>query len=106
VQDQRDQRYNLLRGYFHGADDDTADEAQQERLETVVLPQAARAAERPLGHFALHAMGVRVVTIKRNGQDLAVADDTLLQGSDALVLCGKPEALGLANEKLMKSGAA
>jgi CPA2 family monovalent cation:H+ antiporter-2 len=26
VQDQRDARYNLLRGYFHGADDDTVDE--------------------------------------------------------------------------------
>ena len=24
VQDQRDARYNLLRGYFHGADDSTA----------------------------------------------------------------------------------
>ena len=26
VQDQRDARYSLLRGYFHGADDDTVDE--------------------------------------------------------------------------------
>jgi CPA2 family monovalent cation:H+ antiporter-2 len=26
VQDQRDARYNLLRGYFHGADDDGIDE--------------------------------------------------------------------------------
>jgi two-component system sensor histidine kinase/response regulator len=28
VQDQRDARYSLLRGYFHGADDDTVDELQ------------------------------------------------------------------------------
>ena len=27
VQDQRDARYNLLRGYFHGADDNTVDES-------------------------------------------------------------------------------
>ena len=26
VQQQRDARYGLLRGYFHGADDDTVDE--------------------------------------------------------------------------------
>jgi CPA2 family monovalent cation:H+ antiporter-2 len=32
VQDQRDARYNLLRGYFHGADDDNADELDHERL--------------------------------------------------------------------------
>ncbi|HEX7383179.1 MAG TPA: cation:proton antiporter, partial [Burkholderiaceae bacterium] len=29
VRDQRDARYRLLRGYFHGADDDTADERQR-----------------------------------------------------------------------------
>jgi hypothetical protein len=38
VQDQRDARYQLLRGYFHGADDDGADELEQERLSTVTLP--------------------------------------------------------------------
>jgi hypothetical protein len=27
VQEQRDARYQLLRGYFHGADDDSADES-------------------------------------------------------------------------------
>ncbi len=40
VQDQRDARYNLLRGYFHGADDDTLDEIDHERLTTVGLPMA------------------------------------------------------------------
>jgi CPA2 family monovalent cation:H+ antiporter-2 len=39
VQDQRDARYGLLRGYFHGADDDTADELQHARLLSVTLPQ-------------------------------------------------------------------
>ena len=29
VQDQRDARYNMLRGYFHGADDDTPNERDQ-----------------------------------------------------------------------------
>ena len=42
VQDQRDARYSLLRGYFHGADDDTVDELQQARLLSVTLPPAAR----------------------------------------------------------------
>ena len=44
VQDQRDARYSLLRGYFHGADDDTDELHDQERLATVTLPLGA---ERP-----------------------------------------------------------
>ena len=41
VRDQRDARYNLLRGYFHGADDDTLNERDQERLSTINLPPGA-----------------------------------------------------------------
>jgi voltage-gated potassium channel Kch len=42
VQDQRDARYGLLRGYFHGADDDTVDELQTARLASVTLPFGRR----------------------------------------------------------------
>ena len=41
TRDARDARYGLLRGYFHGADDDTVEELQQERLPSVTLPLAA-----------------------------------------------------------------
>ena len=41
TRDARDARYSLLRGYFHGADDDTVQELQQERLLSVTLPAAA-----------------------------------------------------------------
>ena len=34
VQDQRDARYNLLRGYFQGADDDSVEEAEQRHART------------------------------------------------------------------------
>ena len=40
TRDARDARYGLLRGYFHGADDDTVDELQQARLLSVTLPLA------------------------------------------------------------------
>ncbi|AEG94933.1 monovalent cation:proton antiporter-2 (CPA2) family protein [Ramlibacter tataouinensis] len=103
VQEQRDARYNLLRGYFHGADDDTADELEAERLSTVTLPLGARAAGRALGHFALHAMGVRVVSLRRQegGTVLPEADPVLADG-DTLVLCGRAESLALAEEKLLR----
>ncbi|MDD0810973.1 monovalent cation:proton antiporter-2 (CPA2) family protein [Curvibacter sp. RS43] len=103
VQDQRDARYNMLRGYFHGADDDGGHERDHERLHTVSLAEAARTVGRPLGSLALHAMGVRVVSLRRsNGHPVTVADDTVLSGGDTLVLSGRPEPLALAEDKLLR----
>src|SRR4051812_26541975 len=66
VQDLRDARYNLLRGYFHGADDDRGDEIDHERLNSFTLTPGARAVGRALGQLALHAVGVRIVGIRRH----------------------------------------
>ena len=103
VQDQRDARYNMLRGYFHGADDDTPNERDQERMSTVSLPPGARALGSPLGDLALNAVGVRVVNLRRaNGHQAAAADDAVLQEGDTLVLSGHPTALALAEDKLLR----
>lgn len=102
VQDQRDARYELLRGYFHGADDDGADELQHERLGSVTLPSAGRCLGKTLGSLALPAIGVRVVSLRRgNGQASPVADEAVLAGGDTLVLSGQAPALALAEEKLL-----
>jgi hypothetical protein len=65
VQDQRDARYNLLRGYFHGADDDTVDEIAQRAAGDLHAALGAKSIGKPLGHLALHALGVRVVSLRR-----------------------------------------
>jgi CPA2 family monovalent cation:H+ antiporter-2 len=112
VQDQRDARYNLLRGYFRGADDDTANEIEQERLATVSLPLSGKSIGKRIASLALHASGVRLVSLRRgSGRSVVVDEDTLLEGNDTLVLSGKPEALAMAEEKLLsgrapKAGAA
>jgi CPA2 family monovalent cation:H+ antiporter-2 len=96
VQDQRDARYNLLRGYFHGADDDNADELDHERLNSFTLTAGARAVGQQLDRAALLAVGVRVASLRRrNGKAEEVRDDTL-------VLSGKPGALALAIDMLQK----
>ena len=103
VQDQRDARYNMLRGYFHGADDDTPNERDQERMSTVSLPPGAKALGSPLGDLALNAVGVRVVNLRRaNGHQATAADDAVLQEGDTLVLSGHPTALALAEDKLLR----
>ncbi|MDP2065479.1 MAG: monovalent cation:proton antiporter-2 (CPA2) family protein [Burkholderiaceae bacterium] len=103
VQDQRDARYSLLRGYFHGADDAGADALEQERLSSFVLPLGARSIGKPLLHLALHAMGVRVVSLRRsNGKAVPPEDDVELCGGDTLVLSGKPAQLEAAEDKLLR----
>jgi CPA2 family monovalent cation:H+ antiporter-2 len=104
VQDQRDARYNLLRGYFHGADDDTLDEIDHERLTTVGLPMASPWLGRQVKDLAFHTIGVRVVNLRRvHGQAVNVCDDTELQAADTLVLSGKAPALAMAEEKLLRA---
>jgi CPA2 family monovalent cation:H+ antiporter-2 len=103
VQDQRDARYNLLRGYFRGADDDTADELEQERLSTVTLVPGLSSVGQTLGEMALHTLGVRVVSLRRgNGKTLKALEETSLEDGDTLVLSGKPEALAMAEQALMR----
>lgn len=102
VQDQRDARYNLLRGYFHGADDDGADEIDHERLNTVTLPPGGRNVGKTLGSLALHAVGVRVVSLRRaSGKPQTLSDEAVFESGDTVVISGKAPALALAEEKLL-----
>jgi monovalent cation:H+ antiporter-2, CPA2 family len=102
ARDARDARYSLLRGYFHGADDDTVEELQQARLTSVTLPTAAPCLGRPLADQALHAVGVHVVSVRRASGPVQEANDALLlEAGDTLVLSGLPEALALAEQKLL-----
>ena len=102
VQDQRNARYSLLRGYFHGADDDSVDELHEERLSSLTLPANAPAVGQALSLLALQALDVRVVSLRRNGgKVVSLAQDPLLATGDTLVLSGKTETLALAEHKLL-----
>ncbi len=102
TRDARDKRYGLLRGYFHGADDDTVEELNQERLHSVNLPPDAPSLGRRLGELALQALGVQVVSLRRASGRVIAADEGLqLAAGDTLVLSGLPEPLALAEERLL-----
>lgn len=104
TRDARDARYGLLRGFFHGADDDTVEEINQARLMSVTLPTASHHAGLALGLLALPSSGVTVVSVRRaNGAVLQAAEQLLLGAGDTLVLSGLPEALALAEERLLQS---
>jgi CPA2 family monovalent cation:H+ antiporter-2 len=104
VQAQRDARYGLLRGYFHGADDDTADALQHARLLSVTLPATSTGSKGTLGEQALPSGGVTVVSLRRaSGAVLAPDEGLTLAPGDTLVLSGLPEPLALAEERLLRS---
>jgi CPA2 family monovalent cation:H+ antiporter-2 len=103
TRDARDARYSLLRGYFHGRDDDTVEELAQARLQSVTLPEGARCRGETLGQQALHAVGVSVVSVRSaTGGVTTPGDGHVLAGGDTLVLSGLPEPLALAEAKLLR----
>jgi len=105
VQQQRDARYGLLRGYFHGADDDTVEELEHARLLSVTLPATSASIDRALGEQALPERGVTVVSLRRASGAVLQPDDALaLQAGDTLVLSGLPERLALVEAALLKRG--
>jgi CPA2 family monovalent cation:H+ antiporter-2 len=105
VQDQRDARYTLLRGFFRGADDGVPDELHQERLSTTTLLQAAKAVGHTVDSLHLDSLGVRLVSLRRMGGQAMLPDDVkLLLEGDVLVLAGKAESLEQAELKLLYGG--
>jgi CPA2 family monovalent cation:H+ antiporter-2 len=105
VQQQRDARYGLLRGYFHGADDDTVEEIDQTRLLSVTLPPSSRSTGRTLGEHALANKGVTVVSLRRaTGAVLQPDESMALAAGDTLVLSGSPETLARAEAALLAPG--
>lgn len=104
VQEQRDARYNLLRGFFHGADDLSADEATHERLASITLPAQSSMAGQALVDLDLRQFGVRVVSLRReSGKVAAWTENTLLQSGDTLVLSGTAGMLALAEQHLLET---
>ncbi len=103
TRDARDARYGLLRGYFHGADDDTVEELDQARLKSVTVPDAARCRGQTLEALALHAVGITVVSVRRASGGVTQPEPTHeVAAGDTLVLSGLPEPLALAEEKLLR----
>jgi len=104
VQDQRVARYGLLRGYFHGADDDSVDELELQRLMSVTLTADSDCIGRPLSaSLDQEASGVAVVSVRRAAGKVVNPDGAIiLHVGDTLVLSGRPQDLSRAESLLLK----
>jgi monovalent cation:H+ antiporter-2, CPA2 family len=105
VEEMRDERYSMLRGYFRGADDSEDDERnEQVRLQSVPVDANADAVGRTLHELGLVDDGVEVTAIRRHGiRGVEPDPDTKLRASDIVVLRGLPEALSKAEERLSRN---
>ena len=105
IREQRDQRYQLLRGYFHSTgDDDDVEEEAHERLHSVPLHPGAAGAGKTLEDLGLQPLGVEVTAVRRRG--IRGADPSpgmRLQVGDVVVLRGIPDALDLAERRLLEA---
>ncbi len=106
VQEMRDSRYALLRGYFHGADDPDGDMHDAARLHSVALDAGAASIGRDVANLGLEIIGAQVTAIKHAAGMTAIAGNQaishILNAGDVVVLRGTPEALALAEERLLR----
>ena len=105
IQSQREGRYDLLRGYFHGTDDDeSVQDMETDRLMTFHLPEGCKAVGQRVQDLQLEAQHARLVQLRRsNGVNEPLAGDLVLQAGDTLVLSGSAEALALVMDRLSKA---
>jgi CPA2 family monovalent cation:H+ antiporter-2 len=104
IREARQQRYRFLRGLFRGAVAE-ADGEGAPRLRSVAIPPAARSIGKTLGQLGLDAIGVEVSAIRRRGiRATDPSADTEVAAGDVVVLLGTPEALALAEDRLLKGG--
>jgi CPA2 family monovalent cation:H+ antiporter-2 len=105
IRDVREDRYGLLRGFFHGGTDETGDpdEGLEPRLRTITVGRGGRASGRSIGELGLEPLGVRVTTIRRReARMISPGPETRLQEGDVVVLLGTPEQLAAAEIRMLQ----
>jgi CPA2 family monovalent cation:H+ antiporter-2 len=105
VREARNQRYRLLRGYFHGIGDDdgSPEDESHERLHSVPIDAGAAAVGKRLADLDLATIGADVTAVRRRGiRGADPSPEMRLQVGDVVVLRGVPEAIELAEERLLQ----
>jgi CPA2 family monovalent cation:H+ antiporter-2 len=101
----RDQRYDLLRGFFHGASDaaEDLDDARQPRLHSVVLNPGAYGIGRTIAQLGLERLGVTVSAIRRRSiRAVSPGPEARFEVGDVVVLMGVPASLEAGEKRLLK----
>jgi monovalent cation:H+ antiporter-2, CPA2 family len=99
----RQERYQLMGGFFRGVTDEQIADAEQPRLRTVFAAQGAACVGKTLGSLHLDSTGVTVTALRRPGtREVNPSPETLVHAGDVLVLLGTQEALAKAEMRLLQ----
>jgi CPA2 family monovalent cation:H+ antiporter-2 len=103
VRDVRNQRYDQLRGFFHGESDEPKDANEQPRLHSITLTPGAYAVGKTLAELDLDALGAAVTRVRRRGIRAGEpGPETRLEAGDVVVLLGEPDNLAAAEIRLLQ----
>jgi CPA2 family monovalent cation:H+ antiporter-2 len=92
----RAERYQLMRGFFHGLTDDSTENNRldQPRLHSLPILETSHASGKKLQDIPLAQWGVEVTALRRRGlKGTHPEGETRLEAGDILILLGLPEAL-------------
>jgi CPA2 family monovalent cation:H+ antiporter-2 len=104
VQENRARRYAAFSGYLSTLQNELSDmnESLQSRFHSVMLQPGSFATGKRLGDMDLDNLEVEVNSLRRhNVRGAQPSEDMILHAGDVLVLLGLPEALRLAETKLL-----
>jgi CPA2 family monovalent cation:H+ antiporter-2 len=99
----RDDRYQMLRGYFHGADEHEAENIEEthQRLQTVTIQAGVAAVGRALGDLPLGEC--RLTALVRSGRRIVDPEPSLgIETGDTLVLAGTYDQVSRAEADLSR----
>ncbi len=103
IRDIRNQRYTLMRGFFHGTSDVGEPDASLARLHSVSVPPGAAAIGRTIGDLCFEQIAVTVPAVRRRGiRGVSPGPETRILEGDVLVLLGLPAGLEQAEQRLLK----
>jgi len=105
IRDTREQRYKLLRGFFHGESDETEDSANdaQRLLHSVLVTPGAAAIGKTLTALDLVRCNVEVKAVRRPGiAAQAPQPDVQIKAGDVLVLYGAEHDCAAAEIRVMQ----
>jgi monovalent cation:H+ antiporter-2, CPA2 family len=101
MHDIREDRYRVLQGYFHGADDAQDDQIEKDplHLHTFALPSRSIAIGKAIKDIDWHGASVTTVVGKR-GRTASPEPGFILQAGDSVVLLGRMEQVNAAETGL------
>jgi CPA2 family monovalent cation:H+ antiporter-2 len=102
VQSHREARYAMLRGYFRGVDDSTAQTHDREHLAIIRVESGCACEGQSVEQLNFDAQHVVCLDVRRQGKSLPERFSSALQADDVLVLSGTPADLALVEEQLLR----